>query len=147
MADDSDDSDSPIHPASSALLTPDGLAFVTEYHLATLTTLLGDGSPHVVPVGFTFDAASGVVRVITSGTSQKALNARRDPRVSVSQVEGGRWLTFSGRAQVLSDEASVQDAVTRYAARYRQPRPNPLRVAIAFEVTRIMGSAGLLAER
>ncbi|GAA2225010.1 PPOX class F420-dependent oxidoreductase [Herbiconiux moechotypicola] len=127
------------------LLTPAGLSFVSEYHLATLTTLLGDGSPHVVPVGFTFDAATGIVRVITSGTSQKALNARRDPRVAVSQVDGGRWLTFSGRAQVLTDEASVRDAVERYTVRYRAPRPNPLRVALAFETTRLLGSPELIA--
>ena len=29
------------------------LTFLTERHLATLTTLHADGSPHVVPVGVT----------------------------------------------------------------------------------------------
>ena len=32
------------------------LDFLTERHLATLTTLRPDGTPHVVPVGFTYDA-------------------------------------------------------------------------------------------
>ncbi|MCS5735883.1 PPOX class F420-dependent oxidoreductase [Herbiconiux daphne] len=124
-------------------LTPDGLQFVTDYHLATLTTLLADGSPHVVPVGFTFDGER--VRIITNGPSQKVADVRRDPRVSVCQFEGARWLTLSGRARVLDDAPAVQDAVDRYAARYRQPRENPLRVVIEFEVTRAMASAGLLA--
>ena len=124
-------------------LTPDGLQFVTDYHLATLTTLLADGSPHVVPVGFTFDGER--VRIITNGPSQKVADVRRDPRVSVCQFEGARWLTLSGRARVLDDASAVQDAVDRYAARYRQPRENPLRVVIEFEVTRAMASAGLLA--
>ncbi|CAN5181174.1 hypothetical protein BH24ACT1_BH24ACT1_05600 [soil metagenome] len=31
------------------------LGFLGESHLATLTTLRADGTPHVVPVGFTFD--------------------------------------------------------------------------------------------
>ena len=124
-------------------LTPDGLQFVTDYHLATLTTLLADGSPHVVPVGFTFDGER--VRIITNGPSQKVADVRRDPRVSVCQFEGARWLTLSGRARVLDDAPAVQEAVDRYAARYRQPRENPLRVVIEFEVTRAMASAGLLA--
>ena len=49
-------------------LGPGLLAFLTERHLATLTTLRADGSPHVVPVGFTFDAGSLTARIITSGT-------------------------------------------------------------------------------
>jgi uncharacterized pyridoxamine 5'-phosphate oxidase family protein len=36
-------------------LTPEMLEFLRERHLATLTTLRPDGSPHVVPVGFTYD--------------------------------------------------------------------------------------------
>ena len=36
-------------------LTNDALAFLTERHLAMLTTLRSDNSPHVVAVGFTFD--------------------------------------------------------------------------------------------
>ena len=38
------------------LCPPMSLDFLTERHLATLTTLRRDGSPHVVPVGFTYDA-------------------------------------------------------------------------------------------
>ncbi|QJU55204.1 PPOX class F420-dependent oxidoreductase [Herbiconiux sp. KACC 21604] len=127
------------------LLTADGLAFVTERHLATLSTLRRDGSPHVVAVGFTFDAETGTVRIITNGPSQKVLNVRRDGRAAVSQVDGGRWLTLEGHATVLDDPASVQDAVDRYALRYRQPQPNPQRVVIALTVTRALGSAPLLA--
>ncbi len=35
----------------------------------------------------------------------------------------------------------VRDAEERYARRYRQPQPNPRRVAIEIEVKRVMGSA------
>ena len=38
-----------------AALSDDALAFLATRHLATLTTLRPDGSPHVVPVGFTWD--------------------------------------------------------------------------------------------
>lgn len=53
-------------------LTSDALAFLTERHLAMLTTLRSDNSPHVVAVGFTFDPKTHIARVITTGGSQKA---------------------------------------------------------------------------
>ena len=48
-------------------LTNDALAFLTERHLAMLTTLRSDNSPHVVAVGFTFDPKTHIARVITTG--------------------------------------------------------------------------------
>ena len=63
---------------------------LTERHLATLTTLRADGSPHVVPVGVTYDPATRTARVITSGTSAKARHVRAGrSRVAVCQVSGG----------------------------------------------------------
>ncbi len=50
------------------------LAFLDERHLATLTTLRPDGSPHVVAVGFTWDDDAGLARVITFAPSRKARN-------------------------------------------------------------------------
>jgi PPOX class probable F420-dependent enzyme len=126
-------------------LSAEGDEFVRDRHLATLSTLLQDGSPHVVPVGFTVDGAT--VRIITSGPTQKVRNVRRDGRASVSQLDGARWLTLSGTARILDDPTDVADAVARYAVRYRQPRENPLRVVIAIEVTRAMGSSGMLLPR
>ena len=118
------------------------LEFLTERHLATLTTLRPDGSPHVVPVGVTYDAATRTARVITSGTSAKVRHVRDGGgRVAVCQVDGRRWVTLEGTAQVRDDAASVADAVERYARRYRQPRINPLRVVIEISVDRILGHA------
>jgi PPOX class probable F420-dependent enzyme len=118
------------------------LQFLTERHLATLTTLRADGSPHVVPVGLTFDPASRTARVITSGTSAKARHVRAGhDRVAVCQVDGWRWTTLEGTAVVRDDAASVADAVERYARRYRQPRENPVRVVLEISVDRILGNA------
>lgn len=126
-------------------ISPGLIDFVTERHLATLTTIRRDFSPHVVAVGFTFDVVSGTARVITSGSSVKAGNADRTlalprgNRAAVSQVDGRRWLTLEGPVRVSSEPDEVADAVARYAQRYRQPRVNPQRVVILIQVDRILG--------
>ena len=56
-------------------LPPNVLGFLRDRHLATLTTLRDGGSPHVVPVGFTFDPDTATARVITFAASVKAANA------------------------------------------------------------------------
>ncbi len=123
-------------------LAPELLVFLTERHLATLTTLRGDGSPHVVPVGVTFDPDTATARVITSGGSAKARHVRDgQSRVAVCQVDGRRWLTLEGTAVVRDDAASVADAEARYARRYRTPRENPARVVIEISVDRVLGNA------
>jgi PPOX class probable F420-dependent enzyme len=122
----------------------DALAFLTERHLAMLTTLRADGSPHVVAVGFTFDPVTHIARVITSDGSQKAINAERGRLGVLSQVDGARWLSLEGIASVNRDPAAVRDAELRYAQRYRIPRPNPQRVVIEVIVKRVLGSSTLL---
>lgn len=118
------------------------LEFLAERHLGTLTTLRADGTPHVVPVGFSYDAATRLAWVITSGDSAKARNASRSGAVAaVCQVDGARWLTLSGPVRVDRDPAVIADAVDRYAQRYREPRVNPKRVALIIEVNRILGSS------
>ena len=123
-------------------LSPAMLGFVRERHLATLTTLRADGSPHVVPVGFSYDADANVVRVITFYPSQKAINAQRGCRAAVSQVDGGRWITFEGVARLVTledDPDEVRRAVDGYAQRYREPKERENRVAIIIAIDNVMG--------
>jgi F420H(2)-dependent biliverdin reductase len=124
-----------------AALPDEANTFVSERRLATLTTIRTDGSPHVAPVGFTWDAAVGLVRVITFAGAHKVqhLTGGANPRAAVCQVEGGRWLTFEGPATVTDDPDRVAEAVRRYADRYRQPGERPDRVAIEIAVDRVLG--------
>ncbi|MGW1001046.1 pyridoxamine 5'-phosphate oxidase family protein [Streptomyces sp. NPDC002520] len=132
------------------------LAFWRERHLCTLTTLRPDGSPHVVPVGVTYDPGAGLARVITNRTSAKVSHVRaagpEGARVAVCQVDGRRWATLEGRARVHTEPLGVPplersrewgrvaEAVRRYAERYRRtPRENPARVVIEIEVERTLG--------
>jgi PPOX class probable F420-dependent enzyme len=119
--------------------------FLIERHLASLTTLRRDGSPHVIAVGFTFDEEAGVARVITSDGSVKVRNAERPGpdgqpgRAAVCQIDGRRWLTLEGVAAVSRVPAEVADAERRYAVRYRTPRVNPRRVVLTITVDRLLG--------
>ena len=123
-------------------LSQAGADFLAERHLATLSTSGPGGLIHVVAVGFTL--ADGVVRVITSDGSQKVRNVERDPRATVGQVDGRRWLSIAGRAVVERDPAAVALAEELYAVRYRPPRVNPRRVVIRLTPERLLGSRSLL---
>lgn len=127
-------------------LTADALAFLTERHLATFSSVRRAGTVHVTAVGFTWDPDAAVARVITTGGNQKATNASAPggTPAAVCQVDGARWLTLEGVARTVTDPESVRDAEARYAARYRTPRENPKRVVIEIEVTRVIGSRGLI---
>jgi PPOX class probable F420-dependent enzyme len=120
-------------------LTEAQLEFVRERHLASLTTLRADGSPHVVPVGFSFDPDTATVRIITFAPSMKARNAAHGGRAAVSQVDGGRWLTLEGPVRLITDPDGIAAAVRGYTARYRQPSERDDRVAIEIAVDKVMG--------
>ncbi|MFE6778432.1 pyridoxamine 5'-phosphate oxidase family protein [Streptomyces sp. NPDC057702] len=123
---------------------PAYVAFWRERHLCTLTTPRPNGTPHVTPVGVTYDPESRIARVICRRTSTKVANVSAagptGALVAVCQLAGARWATLEGRARVRTDAASVAEAERRYAERYgRDPRPNPERVTIEIALTRGMG--------
>ncbi|MFJ2608692.1 TIGR03618 family F420-dependent PPOX class oxidoreductase [Streptomyces sp. NPDC091279] len=123
---------------------PAYLDFWRERHLCTLTTPRRDGSPHVVPVGVTYEPEARLARVIASRTSTKVRNVLAagpgGARVAVCQVDGRRWATLEGLAVVREEAEAVAEAERRYAERYhRTPSPNPSRVVIEIRLTRAMG--------
>ncbi len=132
----------PLQPSDP---TPALAEFLAERHLASLTTLRADGSPHVVPVGFSYDAGSHEVRIITFDGCQKVANARRGGRAAVSQVDGGRWVTLEGTIRATSNPDEVAAAVAGYAARYQQPKERIDRVALVISVDRILASRSMIA--
>ncbi len=126
---------------TTAELPPAALEFMRERHLATFTTLRRDGSPHVVPVGFTWDEDALVARVIASRSSAKVVQARAGRRAALAQVDRRRWLSLEGTTRVVEDPDAVRDAEERYAVRYRPPRPNPQRVVVVLDVDRVLGAS------
>lgn len=123
-------------------LPPEVLEFLRDRHLASLTLLRPDGTPHVTPIGVTWDDRAGLARVITWNGSMKArmLAASGGGRAAVCQIDGGRWLTLEGHAEVTADPDRCAEGVRRYADRYRPPKDRgPERRVIEIRVDRVMG--------
>ncbi|MFD0022393.1 pyridoxamine 5'-phosphate oxidase family protein [Streptomyces sp. NPDC058382] len=116
-------------PTGPALgLGPVARSFLALPRTATFTTLRPDGTPHVAPVRFTFDASTGLARVTTRAGARKARNVSAggpSARVSLCQVDGFCWITLEGRAGVSEDSARLAEAVRRYTDRYHDAPPTP----------------------
>lgn len=123
-------------------LTAAGRVFVTERHLAILSTPSVGGRIHSVPVGFTLE--NGLLRIITSDGTQKVRNIERAGHATVAQVDGRQWISLDGAARIERAPDAVAHAVELYASRYRQPGVNPLRVVIEITVTGVLASPGLV---
>ena len=123
---------------------PDALLnFLAERHLATLTIVKADQTPHVTPVGVTYQPEAALARVITWADSWKAkhVSSLGTAAVALCTVDGGRWITISGTASLTRDPAAVAEAVRRYTERYRPPKARDDRVVIEIDVTRVIGRA------
>ncbi|MET3961588.1 PPOX class probable F420-dependent enzyme [Marmoricola sp. OAE513] len=124
--------------------SPEFLDFWRERRLCTVTTLRGDGTPHVVPMGVALDPEATRAWAITSGGSQKARNITKagadGAPIAICCVDGARWSTLEGRVVVLTGPDDVAEAERRYAERYKQPRENVARVALRIEITRVLGN-------
>ncbi|MFC9914451.1 pyridoxamine 5'-phosphate oxidase family protein [Streptomyces sp. NPDC059862] len=109
--------------------------------VAAFTTLRPTGAPHVAPVRFTWDAESGLARVLTVRSSRKARNLLAAPggRVALCQVDGFAWVTLEGTGQVVQDPERMAEGVARYTRRYWSPPPNrPDRVLVEITVDRVL---------
>jgi PPOX class probable F420-dependent enzyme len=95
-------------------------AFVSEgTRTAKLSTVRGDGSPHVVPVWFILDGDDLVFN--TGKGSVKAQNLARDPRASVCVDDEHPPFAFTvlrGRAEFSENPGDLLDVATRIGARY-----------------------------
>jgi PPOX class probable F420-dependent enzyme len=94
-------------------------------HLAHLVTLNADGSPQVAIVWIGLDGDE-IVSGHLSDAQQKLRNVRRDPRVSLSLVTGGRnangldhYLVIHGRARL--EPGGAPELLQRLARVYLGP--------------------------
>ena len=88
-------------------LTPEEVeAFLDSERTLQVASINGDGTPHLVAMWFT--RHGGEIAFWTYAKSQKVVNVRRDPRLTVMVEAGEKYeelkgVTIYGRARVLED--------------------------------------------
>lgn len=95
-------------------------AFLEEPRLCVMATLSRDGSPRLTVMWY--DISDDLIILNTARGRLKERNLRRDPRMSICIEDGGRYVTLSGRAEIIEDRAIQEAEVIRMATRYRGPR-------------------------
>jgi len=81
-----------------------------------------DGTPHPMPMWFGVEADGSVV-MTTFSKSQKIMNIKRDPRVSLLVESGGsvyqqlKGVVIYGKAELVPDTEQVVDILTRVSTK------------------------------
>lgn len=105
------------------------LEFLEEARVLQVATIGRDGTPHLAPMWFVVEDGKIVFRSFTK--SQKILNLRRDPRLTVL-VESGdayeelRGVMIKGEAGLITDPDQVLATYGRLAAKYAMVGPEPV---------------------
>lgn len=95
-------------------------AFLEQPHYCVMATINTDGSPQLTTMWYDL-TADHVVLNMTRGLL-KERNLRRDPRLAICIEDGMRYVTLSGRAEIVEDRALQAAEVARLATRYIGPR-------------------------
>lgn len=109
--------------------------FITGSRTATMATLGPDGMPHLVAMWFA--VLDGEVWFETKSKSQKAVNLRRDDRVTCL-VEDGltydklRGVSIEGRAEVVDDPDALWRVGVDIWERYNGPYSEEVRPFVEF---------------
>lgn len=108
-------------------------AFLTQQRSSTVATIGPQGQVNLVAMWFSWH--DGQVWIETKAASQKVVNLRRDPRMSVL-VEAGetydqlRGVALEGTGVVLNDPEVVWDVCVRIVERYQAPYTEQLRTIV-----------------
>jgi PPOX class probable F420-dependent enzyme len=132
------------------LLSEDEITeFVARSRTATMATVGPDGQPHLVAMWYA--VIDGQIWFETKAKSQKALNLRRDDRISVLVESGDTYdalkgVSFEGRGVIVDDADALWQVGVSIWERYTGPYTEELRpfvelmlnkrVAVRVDVTR-----------
>ncbi len=92
-------------------------AFLEAPRFAVLGTLNPDGSPHLTVVWY--EVQGDKILFNTARGRRKERNLQRDPRAALTIEDGNRYLTISGTAGFVDDQATTLEDVRRLAVRYQ----------------------------
>lgn len=107
--------------------------FVARSRTGTLATIGPNGQPHLVAMWY--GVVDGEIWVETKAKSQKAVNLRRDPRVSFLIEDGMtydtlRGVSFEGVAEIVEDPDTIFTVGVSVWERYNGPYTDDLRPAV-----------------
>ena len=107
--------------------------FVTSSRTGTLATIGSDGQPHLTAMWY--GVVDGEIWLETKAKSQKAVNLKRDPRVSF-MIEGGdtydtlRGVSFEGVAEIVDDPDGIFRVGVSVWERYTGPYTDEMKPAV-----------------
>jgi PPOX class probable F420-dependent enzyme len=110
---------------SQVTMTDEEVAtFIERSRTATFATIGPTGTPHLVAMWYA--VLDGQIWVETKGRSQKAVNIRRDPRMTVSIEDGFtydtlRGVSLEGRGVVVDDPEQLWEVGVSVWERYTGP--------------------------
>ena len=116
---------------SSIVLTDEEIAeFVEQQRTATLASVSAEGQPHLVAMWYA--VIDGQIWFETKAKSQKAVNLRRDPRVSVLIESGNTYdslkgVSFEGKGVVVDDADALWQVGVSIWERYTGPYTEEMR--------------------
>ena len=113
-------------------LPPEADRLLRKANPAVIATLRQDGSPHTAVTWYDWDGRHVLVNMDAARARLKHM--RRDPRVSLSVMDGTEWyrqLTIFGRVVEIRDDPEFKD-IDRLSLRYtRRQHHNRLRARIS----------------
>jgi PPOX class probable F420-dependent enzyme len=118
-------------------MTDDEVAeFLDSERTVQVASIGPDGAPHLVPMWFA--VVDGRIAFWTYGKSQKALNLRRDPRISCLLEAGDRYgdlrgVSITGRAEIAEDYDTVFAVGAAVYARYQGDMTHESRKGVEHE--------------
>ena len=110
-------------------------AFVESSRTATMATVGPNGTPHLVAMWF--GVIDGQVWFETKARSQKAVNLRRDPRITV-MIEDGltydtlRGVSLEGTATIVDDPEALWAVGVSVWERYNGPYTDEVKPLVEF---------------
>lgn len=97
-------------------LTDEVRAFLTERRFAVMATINRDGSAQQTVVWY--ELQGDEIMLNTAAGRIKDGNLRRDPRISLCVEDEYTFVTLTGRARLIEDQAIAQPDIERLAVRY-----------------------------
>jgi PPOX class probable F420-dependent enzyme len=91
-------------------------AFLEEPHYCVMATVNADGSPQLTTMWY--DVTDDYIVLNMTRGLLKERNLRRDPRMAICIEDGMRYVTLSGRAEIVEDRTLQEAEVNLMAVRY-----------------------------